>query len=458
VQEGNQGSLSGRAPTPADRRQADVTASPPGAGPTQHSLRLQQNDQQRMQAYTSKYLSNGSPNSVRAPTASEAAAAVAQSAAAMRLAASMNGVTSNRPSSIIISPNPAAPLLNVMRVFAGDHVKSEASFKTVLINESTNATDLIRQAVQRFRLRDANQPGVEAGYFLTVRDVIGEEMELESDERPLSVFLDAVQRWSEENGGAGRHGATTPTVKRSSVGSISSVMSLSTHPAIAKLGMNDFSDDSAVKIYLHRKRPGSMVFGANGMGDFSSYGSQLSTVHEQGDSPSNERPSSGQWSTDASPETQAKIIEPKSSSHLQPRYNPSLTVTTGAPPSPERFSSPSARFTIQLLIHPRDLPEGSVFDPTTDAIISKQVLRDRLAAGHPSHSREVSQDVRRRLFMLPRNATVVEAIEQGLERFGIYDGVVDGGDDVQERAGKGRNSMRVPYGLYVVVDGNGEFS
>ncbi|KZP18119.1 SH3-domain-containing protein [Athelia psychrophila] len=45
-----------------------------------------------------------------------------------------------------------------------------------------------------------------------------------------------------------------PKVKRSSVGGISSVASnLSMHPAIKKLPMNDFTDDSAVKFYLNRK-------------------------------------------------------------------------------------------------------------------------------------------------------------------------------------------------------------
>ena len=421
-----------RAPTPAE---------PSADSPRQasHSLRLQQTDQQRMQAYTDKYLANSPNSSVRAPTATEAAAAVAQSAAAMRLAASMNGVTNNRPSSIIVSPNPAAPLLNVMRVFAGEHVKSDASFKTVLVNDTTTAGDLIRQAIQRFRLRDAMNAGAEAGYFLCVRDVIGEELELEPDEKPLQVFLDAVQRWSDENGIPDRASAITPTVKRSSVASISSVMSLSSHPAIAKLGMNDFSDDSAVKIYLHRRRPGSLQFGQGGS-EYSSYASQLSTVHE------------------GSPERQErhKVDGSDSGKSGGQRFNPSLSVNTGGAPSPERFSSPSARFTVQMAIYPPDLPDGMVFDPTTDAIITKQVLRDRLMAGHPTHTREIPSDSRRRLFMLPRNATVVEAIEQGLGRFGINEGVVDGGDDVEERGGKGKSSSRVRYCLTVNQGGKGK--
>lgn len=425
-----------RAPTPAER-QAET-------GPTSHSLRLKQQDQATMQAYSSKYLKSSPTSEVRAPTASEAAAAVAQSAAAMRLNASINGAT-NRPSSIIVSPNPATPLLNVMRIFAGEHIKSDASFKTVLLNDTITSVDLIRQVIQRFRIHHSSQPGFEENFFLTVKDVNGEEMGLEPHEKPLAVFLDTVQRCSDENGGLHPR-AITPTVKRSSISSISSIASLSSHPAIAKLGMNDFSDDSVVKIYLNRRRPGSTQFGGreNG-GELGSYSSQLSTVLES--SPKQNR-QSGERSNDTSPSA-TQAASPSM------RYNPSLTINTKTEASPERFSSPSARFTIQLLLHPADLPDGSVFDPVNDAIISRQVLRERMSAGHPSQgSRDLPQDKRRRLFMLPRNATVLEAIEQGLERFGIQEGVVDGGDDVEERAGK-RSGTKVRYSLVAFSAGKG---
>ena len=122
--------------------------------------------------------------------------AVAQSS--MRLAASMNASGSARPSSIIVSPNPAGPpLLNVIRVFAGEHIQSEASFKTVLLNETTSSMDLIRQLMQRFRLPHASNPGADAGYFLTIKDLSGEEMELQASEKPLGAFQEAVQRWGQ---------------------------------------------------------------------------------------------------------------------------------------------------------------------------------------------------------------------------------------------------------------------
>ena len=47
-----------------------------------------------------------------------------------------------------------------------------------------------------------------------------------------------------------------PRVNRSRVGSVSSESiagNLSVHPAIKKLSMNDFMDDSAVKFYLNRR-------------------------------------------------------------------------------------------------------------------------------------------------------------------------------------------------------------
>ncbi|WWD20143.1 hypothetical protein CI109_104619 [Kwoniella shandongensis] len=425
-----------------------------------HSLRLQQQDQARMQSYTSKYLNKSPTSDQYSPTAAEAAAAVAQSAAAMRLTANMNGGVNGhtgRPSSIIVSPNPAGPpLLNVIRIFAGDHIKSDASFKTALINETTSSADLIRQAMQRFRLPGGSNAGLDSTYYITVKDYNGEEMELTQDEKPLAAFQEAVQRWANESDENlhSRLGAITPTVKRSSVSSISSVISLSSHPAIAKLGMNDFSDDSAVKIYLNRRRPMSVQM--NGVGptqgmpepasEFSSYSTQLSTVQE-----SSPESHSGEWAMGQTPpggsragDTETGTMTPPTP-QAQPRFNPSLTVSTNGPPSPERYSSPSARFTLQLIIHPSDLPDSSAFDPSSEAIVPRALLQQRQV--QPPIER------RKRLFMLPRNANVVDAIEQGLDRFGIPEGVVDGGDDIEDKVGKRRSMTKVRYSLAVLIDG-----
>ncbi|WRT69525.1 uncharacterized protein IL334_006512 [Kwoniella shivajii] len=445
-------------------------------GVSSHGLRLQQQDQARMQSYTSKYLNKSPSSELHSPTAAEAAAAVAQSAAAMHLAASMNsgGSIGNnaRPSSIILSPNPAGPpLLNVIRIFAGDHIKSESSFKTALINETTSASDLIKQAMQRFHLSissSTSSTSMDNGYFITIRDVNGEEMELHSDEKPLVAFQEAVQKWASESDEdlTARLGAITPTVKRSSVSSISSVVSLSNHPAIKKLGMNDFSDDSTVKIYINRRRPGSVLsspnpnMNVNGNGtsntngmpepasEFSSYSTQLSTVQEQESSPEHH---SGEWTKPLINEDGdgrgGDITPPASAQH---RFNNSLTINTNGQSSPERYSSPSARFTIQLIIYPNDVPDNIVFDPSSDSIIPRSLLKERQSQGQGQNT---DSNPRKRLFILPRNANVVEVIEQGLDRFGIQEGVVDGGDDVEDKVGKRRSITRVRYSLAAIVNG-----
>jgi hypothetical protein len=421
-----------------DKHDSDL--NPASSGPTQHSLRLQQRDQALQQSYSSKYLKSSPSSDSSSPIAEQAAAAVAQSAAAMRLSA-LNGGASNRPPSIMISPNPAGPpLLNVLRVFAGDHIRSEASFKTILLNETTTSSDLIRQAMQRFHLKGASEPTADTLYYLTIKDMSGEEMELASSEKPLAAFQEVVQRWSEDD-----ESPLMQQVKRSSISSISSLTSLSNHPAIAKLGMNDYGDDSAVKIYLHRRRPGSMQIG-NGMpepaSEFSSYSTQLSTVQESSPEANG---------TDRLGEVKAQN---DSGVSTPPRRNPGLTVNTSSQASPERFSSPSAKFTIQLIIHQGDLPDGSAFDSASDNILPRHVMRDRMAAGHPSPPMGLRP--RKRLFVLPRNATVVDAIEQGLERFGILEGVVDGGDDVEDKLGNRRSGGKVRYSLSAQRDGDGK--
>ncbi|ODO06944.1 hypothetical protein I350_04305 [Cryptococcus amylolentus CBS 6273] len=398
-----------------------------------HSLKLQQADQARMQSYTQKYLK--SPNDQYSASNAEAAAAVAQSAAAMRLSASVMGTSNGqnaRPSSIIVSPNPdGPPLLNVIRIFAGTQVDSEASFKTALINETTSAGDLIRQAIQRFHLQTPQPQDPLAGYYVTVKDFDGTELELDPQDKPLGKFQAAVARWSEsevdEHGKLQeRLGAITPTVKRDSVSSISSMASLSNHPAIKKLGM-DWEDDSQVKLYLNRRLP---VAEPEGMPDpqsgFSSYSTGLSTAHE-------------------SPKSDEDMLTPGPSSPVTAK-NPNLTISTGAQAAPERYMSPSARFTLQLLLYPADLPPGIMFDPSSESLVARPKLQQGVEEG----------EARKRLFTLPRNANVVDVIEQGLERFGVQEGVVDGGDEVEDKVGKRRSMTRVRYSLGVIVNGQGQ--
>ncbi len=41
--------------------------------------------------------------------------------------------------------------------------------------------------------------------------------------------------------------------------------------------------------------------------------------------------------------------------------------------------------------------------------------------------------------MLPKNVTIAEVTEIGLERFGIQNGVADGGDEVEDKTTKRRS-------------------
>lgn len=401
------------------------TSAPPSviqAQLSQHASQLRQRDQQQ-QALYQQYL-NRSPSS---PPEAQPSYGL-QSASAIMGSTSFSSSTSSssaqgagssrpRPGSLVLSPNAmegqgvGLPDLSVIRVFAGHNLQTEATFKTVLLNASTTASDLVRQAIQRFRLpagEDAKD------YYLTIKQVEGSSAALLPQEKPLGVFETLVEAALE-----------LPKVKRSSVGSISSVASnLSMHPAIKKLPMNDFTDDSAVKFYLNRRNDG-------------------------GDDP------------DAEPGDDTMLAESTFDEDIEttPRGKAQfLSVSTAATSSsvtPERFSSPSFRFALQLIIYPDDLPDDMVFDPLTEAIVFKNTLRDR-SQSNIGVSPGISQTQRRKVFVFPKNITVAEVIEIGLERFGILEGVVDGGDEVEDKLTKRRSSSRVRYGLTIDLAGRGK--
>jgi len=312
-----------------------------------------------------------------------------------------------RPGSLILAPSNTdgqgvgVPDLSVVRIFAGKNVQTEATFKTVLLNSSTTSSDLVKQALQRFRLpagEDASH------YYLSMKQVEGSFAILRPEERPLGVFESLVEAALE-----------LPRVKRSSVGSISSVSSnLSMHPAIKKLAMNDFTDDSAVKFYLNRRPREGETESPDGLGE-----------------------------EDVTLIAEGSVTEEPRSQYL-----------TTAPPSPaqDRFSSPGSRFSMQLYIYPDDLPDDMVFDTQTEAIVFKDTIKDR-PQSEVSTSSGVSSTCRRKIFTLPKNITVAEVIEIGLERFGIVEGVVDGGDEIEDKSTKRRSSSRVRYTLHVEVGG-----
>ncbi|KAG1822274.1 hypothetical protein EV424DRAFT_1644125 [Suillus variegatus] len=387
--------------TPPQQVQAQVS---------QHASQLRQRDQQQ-QALYQQYLNRSPSSPPEAPSYGlQSASAVLSSSSSYNTSATSAaglglGLPSSRPrpGSLVLSPTAdgqgvGVPELSVIRVFAGQHLQTEATFKTVLLNASTTSADLIRQAIQRFRL-PAGEDG--ADYYLTIKQVEGSSADLLPEEKPLGVFESLVEAAME-----------LPKVKRSSVGSISSISSnLSMHPAIKKLSMNDFSDDSVVKFYLNRRRDGA----------------DDSATTEEGD----------------------ETVRADTSHDVAEGLNTSVSSVNV---TPDRFSSPSYRFTLQLVIHPEDLPDDMVFDPVTEAIVFKNTLRDRTHSTS-SISSGISQGQRRKVFTFPKNVTVAEVIELGLERFGILEGVVDGGDEVEDKMTKRRSTSKVRYGLTADVGG-----
>nr|GAT60953.1 predicted protein [Mycena chlorophos] len=112
--------------------------------------------------------------------------------------------------------------------------------------------------------------------------------------------------------------------------------------------------------------------------------------------------------------------------------------------------SSDVRFALQLVLHAVDLPDDMIFDPVTEAIIFKDALKDRVRI-----SAGVSQTMRTKAFVLPMNVTVAEVIETGLERYGIEDGLVDGGDEVEDKVSR-RKSVRLRYRLTMADARTGE--
>ena len=401
--------------TPAENRD-DITRQEPSSSrrtesPVSiHAARLQQKDQEQQQLYQ-QYLRKSPTDALDGPYASETPSAplgatlvssANQSAAGALLSPTQR---TSRPGSLILTSSTlegssAVPTLSVLRVFAGDNLQSDATFKTVLVNASTTSAELVRQGIQRFRLPHGENP---EDYYLSIKQLEGSEAVLESEEHPLLAFEQLVER-----------ALSIPTVKRSSVGSISSLASnLSMHPAIAKLGMNDFTDDSAVKLYLHRR---------TGL--------------------SRESPN-----LDMEP-TMTSFVNDESSGSVSGNRLSITTLEGLGAVSLERFNSPSTRFSLQVIIYPDDLPDGMVFDPHTEAIIPKSSLQRR-SSSSSGPSPGVSQTHRKKIFVFPKNTTVAEVIEASLERFGIVEGVVEGGDDVEDKPAKRRSSSRVRYGLSV---------
>lgn len=335
-----------------------------------------------------------------------------------------------RPGSLIGSPHMASsggsgevPVLNVLRVFAGDNIIADATFKTVLLNETTSTEELVKQAMQRFRL-DPPVPtndstsvmeAIMQEYYLTAKEVDGEETRLSSGQKPLKLFEQLSQA-----AGYLRPGQGLPSVKRSSVGSISSISStLSINPAIEKLRMSDFSDDSNVKLFINKRST-----------------QPVPTSKRSSDSSSTGTITGRRMSDDL--RLDANRLSGLSSSDR----------THGAAPT-----SPLTRFAIKIVVYPTDLPDSMAFDPFSHSLIAKSALPDRefQASRSPSNSSlAIPSDHREKVLFFPRNANVSEILETALDRFGIVEGVVDGGDDVDSKILKRRSMSRIRYCLAAI--------
>lgn len=335
-----------------------------------------------------------------------------------------------RPGSLIGSPHMAnsggsgeVPVLNVLRVFAGDNIVADATFKTVLLNESTSTEELVKQAMQRFRLAPpvttdetiSSMDAIMQEYYLTAKESDGEETRLHAGQKPLTVFEKLSQAAGYLNSGR-----SLPSVKRSSVGSISSISStLSMNPAIEKLRMSDFSDDSQVKLFINRR--------------------------------STQSPGGSKRTSDSS--STGTITGRRISDDLQldaNRLSGSHGLDKGHGVSP---TSPLMRFAVKILIHPADLPDSMAFDPFSHSLIARSALADReqQASRSPSMSSlNVTSSHRERIMFFPRNANVSEILETALDRFGIVEGVVDGGDEVDSKILKRRSMSRIRYSLAAI--------
>ncbi|WAR62500.1 hypothetical protein PtB15_15B85 [Puccinia triticina] len=394
----------------------------------------------------------------------------AAAAAAAAAAGGGGGAGRVRPGSLIGSPGIAGmdvPMLNVLRIFAGDNVDCEATFKTVLLSAQTTTQELVVQALQRFHVSATEDD--RASYYLTIKDVVsGEETVLDDHQTPLGLF----ELMNEALGHSALH---LPSVKRSSVGSISSISSnLSLNPAISRLGMNDFSDDSAVKFHLNRyPQPSDRSHASlpashfnNGMvppGRKQERTGSLAPIQEDGVASAHR---------DRPPPPAATLASPSSPAQYEAGNPPSALSSAGSTDSSSdplnlspcasspstatiTSSSPSLRFAMRVRIYSADLPEGLVFDPQSNAIIPRVVLLERTyrSSSSPSSSATTTTTTtsttsfREKVIIFPRNIHTSEAIEHSLEAFGIAEGVVDGGDDVDDKISKRRSSSKIRYGL-----------
>lgn len=294
-------------------------------------------------------------------------------------------------------------------MFAAPSLKAEATFKTVLLNGSTTANELVKQAMQRFRLSASEE---ESDYFITIKEQdSGNETVIEPSQKPLALFEITNHALASKHLSAPN--SDLPKVKRSSVGSISSISSnLSALPAISKLGLGDYSDDSAVKMYIHCRKTSSVDLHDNDVD-----GDAEDVYAGYMNDPSVSSPIFDDF--EASKEDQVNHeINARNNASLSAKKKRESHILS-------QLHLDSDKINLSVLINGKDAPEGVTLDKSMKS--TNGFYENRLT--------------------IPTNSTVAEVIEQALSGFGIYEGVVDGGDDVDLRV-DGRKSA-VKYRLAV---------
>ena len=397
--------------TPPQRGSALKSAS---HSVSQHSSSLLQRDREHQMLYRQQYPSRSPASSLGTRPLIQICPVNSGQASIASTLSSASDDPHSRPESPLVGENidrdgsNLIPESNIIRVFAGKKLQTDAAFEAVLLNSSTSSEELVKQAMQRFRLptgKDATD------YCLIIKRIEGPSAVLHPDEKPLVIFETFFKA-----------DLDLPKLKRSSVGSISSIANnLSQHSAIRKLPMDDFTDETPVKLYLTKR-------------------SELAS--DEG----------GMMERDTAINHEFVLGDGEADSdgvRLNPR--PHNISTVGVTVPSEHICGPSFHFALQLLIYPDDLPDGMVFDPLSEVIVFKNALRDR------THVAASSAHFRRRTIMFPKDVTVYEVIEIGLERFGIPDGVVDDSDEVEGKTPNGRGSSRVRYVLSILVDGKGRW-
>ncbi|CAG8748152.1 12587_t:CDS:2, partial [Racocetra persica] len=146
-------------------------------------------------------------------------------------------VVQHTPSERSITPlTPVSPFYSVIRIFAGQNILSNEESKLFLLSPTTITSALIKQALHRFKLDDVEDW---ESYYITIKETNKDHIQLMSDDLPLEVFHSLTS-------------VTLPSIRRGSVGSISSTTSnLSDISVIKQLGLQDEKEN--ITFFLNRR-------------------------------------------------------------------------------------------------------------------------------------------------------------------------------------------------------------